>query len=312
MIEHIEIRNFQSLEKIDLDLAAFTVIVGQSSSGKSAFVRSLSTLFSNRRGTDFIAHGTSTSTITARMPQGKVSLSRSTTAAKNKYTLVPDGGELESYTKLGGDVPEEVSAFLQVKPKDLVTLAQQFDKPFLLADSPSQAAQTLGALTNVHVIFEAAREANRQRLTCLQTLKTKTSDLTSIESRLEEFEDIEGRQELLQQAESRLNAAQEAQRSLEALNSHIVALRDTKTAIADAQARVDVVVPSVDGIESAHKRLTEFEALVSSARSAGLKARESSDTVEECEALISDLESEYTETLAEMGTCPTCLQAVKG
>ena len=133
MLDSIEIRNFQSLQKVDLELAPFTVIVGPSSSGKSAFVRALSTLVSNRRGTDFISHGTTTSVITARMPEGTTSLSRSTIAAKNQYTLISPEGKTENFTKLGGDIPEEVSRFMRIPAKDPVTLAQQFDKPFLLA-----------------------------------------------------------------------------------------------------------------------------------------------------------------------------------
>jgi len=310
VIEHIDIRNFQSLQTVDLELAPFTVIVGPSSSGKSAFVRALSTLFSNRRGTDFIAHGTNTSVITATLPSGKVSLARSLTAAKNKYTLIPTGGEPESFTKLGGDIPSEVSDFIKIAPKDTVTLAQQFDKPFLLADSPPQAAQVLGSLTNVHVIFESAREANRQRLSSSQTLRTKQADLASIEVRLAEFDALEVRQDQLERAEESLKSAVLVQRSLEALGAHVSALRDTKTAIDDARPRAEVEIPSIEDLEASHSRLSEFDLLISELKSASSVAKSLKVQIEDEVKAEATLEENYSALLAELGTCPTCLQTI--
>lgn len=310
MIESIQIRNFQSLQNIELDLAPFTVIVGRSSSGKSAFVRALSTLFSNRRGTDFISHGTTTSVVTATVPQGLVSLSRSLTAAKNMYTIAPAGGEPQPFTKLGGDVPPEVSEFIRVVPKDNVVLAQQFDKPFLLAESPQQAAQILGSLTNVHVIFEAAREANRRRLSANQTLKTKLDDLESIEGKLKAFEDLEGKQARVEQAKAALAAGEAAERRLAALNAHIAALRDTKAAITSAQARVSRVVPSVDEVEEAQSRLVKFNLAVEELRASNRDAASAKERLATAELNLAAYEKKWTEALAELGTCPTCGQPV--
>lgn len=310
MLDSLEIRNFQSLQKIDLELAPLTVIVGPSSSGKSALVRALSTLFSNRRGTDFISHGTSTSVITSRSPEGTVSLSRSTTAAKNMYTLITPDGETEKFTKLGGDTPPEVSRFLKIPSKDPITLAGQFDKPFLLADSPAQAAQTLGALTNVHVIFEAAREANRLRLNASQTFKTKTTDLESITTRLEGFEGVEDEQEALEAAETALDAARAAQRRLSALQGHIDTLSSTKAAIAQAKVEADRSVPSVEGIEAAHSRVLTFTETIRSLKEANAAVKSQTQLLESLSAETDELEKEYTTVLHAMGTCPTCGQEI--
>ena len=40
-LETLEISNFQSVEKADIQLGGFTVIVGPSNSGKSALLRAL-------------------------------------------------------------------------------------------------------------------------------------------------------------------------------------------------------------------------------------------------------------------------------
>jgi energy-coupling factor transporter ATP-binding protein EcfA2 len=143
MLNRIEIRNFQSLVHVDLDLAPLTVIVGPSSSGKSAFIRSMRALHENRRGTAFITHGERVASISAHLEQGIVTLTRSTQTAPNHYTVIPSDPAHPLYpkaefSKLGGDVPSEVSEFLGIAPDEVpLSIASQFDKPYLL--EPSQA-----------------------------------------------------------------------------------------------------------------------------------------------------------------------------
>jgi len=310
VIEQIEIKNFQSLQSVSLELSPFTVIVGQSSSGKSAFIRSLSTLISNRRGTDFISHGTTTSVITASLPQGKVSLSRSTTASKNKYTVIPPGKDPIAFTKLGGDTPPEVSSFMRMSPKDSVTLAQQFDKPYLLAEPPGQAAQALGSLTNVHVIFDSAREANRQRLSASQKLKTRREDLEGVEEKLTLFTDLDGLLAHIDVAEEWISKATRAEQRLSSLNGHIDTLRSTKAALVQAQAVLDRHVPDDTRIVELSSRRQELNRLIGDLRQASAQVKTAVSDLKSAEAEIESLEVEYTRALQDMGTCPTCLQKV--
>ena len=57
MLNRLRIRNFQSLEDIDLELGQFTVIIGESDTGKSAIIRALKYALINKVGTGFIRHG---------------------------------------------------------------------------------------------------------------------------------------------------------------------------------------------------------------------------------------------------------------
>lgn len=312
MISNLEVRNFQSLQKVDLEMGPFTVIVGQSSSGKSALVRAISTLVSNKTGTDFISHGTTTSVITAALPEGKVSLSRSTTPAKNKYTIIGPDGEAATFTKLNRTTPEEVSEFLRIDSKDTVVLAGQFDKPFLLADSPAQAAQILGELTNVSLIFESSREANRQRLNSSGVLKTKATDLEGVEQRLAAFEGLQERQEALEAAEVALAKAEGLQKRIDRLNGLIAVLRDTKVAIAQADAALSVEVPAVESIETAHNSLVRFETIIRNLKDANASIKQADADWNLHQDAAVELSTQYELTLHEMGTCPTCGQSVVG
>lgn len=310
MIKSLDIRNFQSLEKVQLTLAPFTVIVGQSSSGKSALVRSLAALTSNRRGTEFISHGKTTSVITAEVDAGIVSLSRSSVVSKNKYTIIPEGAEPQVFTKLGGDVPPEVSTALRLVPKDPVSVAQQFDRPFLLADSPAQAAQTLGAITNVHVIFDAAREANRRRLNGTQTLKTRTSDLESVNVKLAELDYLDTVVEFLGKAEKALAQAQEIDTKRNRLIHLVNVLRDTKHAVTEAQAKLSVSAPDIQPFLDVAARRDRLASLVAQLRASVSDFKAKSELVSELEKEAEALSVSYNETLQGLGQCPTCGQSV--
>lgn len=230
MIHEIEIKNFQSLKDVKVQLQPFTVIVGRSSSGKSAFTRALRTLTSNRRGHAFITNGERLTTIKAHTDKGTVTLTRGKAAADNSYTLTTPTDDPSTtaakqvFTKLGGETPEEVSRFLGISAKDPINYASQFDKPYLLDESQGEAARVLGALTNVHVIFEGARESNRRKLNHSQELKMKAGDLEAIKEKIPQIQAISQQDKALQDAEVTIAQAQRTQQKIISLRSTIETL----------------------------------------------------------------------------------------
>ena len=220
MLQKVHIENFQSLHDVEVELDGLTVIVGPSSSGKSAFTRALRTLTSNARGDSFISHGEQTCTITAYTDKGVASISR---GKKNEYTLIPSNSEKKIFTKLAGAVPEEVSEFIGIPAKDPLNYSSQFDMPYLLTASAGEVARTLGELTNVHVIFEASREANRQRLTSTQTLKTRAADLQQTRESLERFITLADQQAAAHDAQEHYTGAVELSHRLTHINITITA-----------------------------------------------------------------------------------------
>ena len=277
MIDHINIRNFQSLQDVSLDLKPLTVIVGPSSSGKSAFIRALRALAANRRGTDFITHGERISSISAHLTSsdplrtGTVTLTRSTQTSPNSYTVIPDDPNhplhpKAEFTKLGGDVPAPVSEFLGIPTEQIaLSIAGQFDKPYLLDASGTEVARTLGALTNAHIILSAARESNRQKLSTSQTLRTRADDLDAIKQRIPEFQALKAQREALQRAEDAIAAA----RALKDRIDRLTALTET---VIIAEQRIPALtqalaaIPSLADIEQyvtryyeAERKLTKFQ-----------------------------------------------------
>lgn len=350
-VEQLKIRNFQSLHDVSIDLAPFTVIVGPSSSGKSALTRALKTLVQNRRGTDFITHGQKTCTIQAHLATGKVvTLSRSTTTAENFYLLQDSQNTAPiKFTKLGGEVPEEISQALQIAPKATLNFAGQFDKPYLLDESPSTAASELGSLTNVQVIFEAARESNRSKLQTSQTLKTRQQDLADAREALTAFENLAQREAAVGQIKNHLQNARDIQKRLDQAADTLDLLTHAARIIRSIQ--VDTTpLPDTTGPESTLERLRTALSLMSQfvATATTLKAAEKhlsaipdatqatvhveqlkvclmvqdkvraiAQTLRDSQAAITSadqdieaLNAAYSKALADSGTCPTCGQSV--
>lgn len=311
MIDTISIRNFQSLAHIDLTLAPLTVIVGPSSSGKSAFIRALRTLVANRRGTDFITHGEHTSSISAHLASrdplrsGTVTLTRSSRTAPNSYVLIPDDPShplhpRAEFTKLDSQVPAQISDFLGIPVEQIdLAVASQFDKPYLLADPGTSVARTLGALTNAHIILGGARESQRQKLDGSKTLRLRSADLEAIRVRVPEFKALAQQRASLDRADALIDDARALADSVtrlttltetaEIATARIPALR---TALASIPDPIDIDA-LVSGYQEAQRELGRYrDALraVQVAQRAAQSAREAlSSATEEHQSAIDAL-----------------------
>lgn len=263
MIQRIVIDNFQSLHHVDLELAPLTVIVGPSSSGKSAFIRSLRALVGNRRGTDFITHGERVASISAHLAQGIVTLTRSTQTAPNSYVVIPADPHhplhpKAEFTKLGGETPADVSDFLGIPTEHIaLSIASQFDKPYLLDAPGTEVARTLASLTNAHIILGASRESNRQKLANAQTLKTRSADLEAIRARVPEFQALQAQRASLASAEERITRARLIASRITSIKTHIETIQIAEDRI-PALTSALAALPDVSAL---HQRIDALSAL---------------------------------------------------
>ena len=345
VLSAIEIKNFQSLKNVKLDLQPFTVITGRSSSGKSAFFRSLRLLVSNQRGASFVTNGERQCTITAHFKAGPVTLKR---GADNEYILPGD----QKWTKLNGAVPEEVSKFMGIPAKNPINMAGQFDKPYLLDDTAGEAAKILGELTNVRVIFDASRESNRRKLAKTSTLKTRAEDLQKVRDSSVKFKGLADRRKAVEGAEQGLETVLKLDQQVDTLKSlqtkseaaqatldrvlslstmeipsltrlnatltRVATLKKLQARLATAESKIaearkieDIELPSTMKFEALVKRRTELREF----KEAIAKAIHSYSTWKgfEKEALEAEnkAQADYIEALQQLGVCPTCGQDTK-
>lgn len=209
MIHRISVAGFQSLLDVELELGKFSVIVGPSSSGKTALMRALRALTSNIRGVSYVSKGKDFAKIVAEADDCQVILERG--SSRGSYKLRRSDGSTEEYTKLSGNVPEDIANALRIPmltAESPLHFAGQFDRPFLLAESGTAVARVLGDLTNVSIIFEAAREANRRRLGSQAALKLRQSDEQTLITQIQEYRDLPQQKALCEQAEELVEKVQ--------------------------------------------------------------------------------------------------------
>lgn len=264
MIDSISIKNFQSLYDITVPLTQFTVLTGRSSSGKSAFIRACRLLMENARGTAFISYGEHTASVMARLGDDVVSIER---GKENRYTLHIDSGPAEHYTKLGGEVPEDIQNFFGIDTS--LSIAGQFDPPFLLTASGSEVARTLGALTNVDVVMAAAREANRLKLQHSSSARAAQDALASVTEQLDALGDVDERA-------ARVAAAEQALAEFIEIRRRGIAAEEIGDLIKESAAALkSIEVPEIPDLEE----------LFGQARAAAKKADAAADLFHEIQSI---------------------------
>lgn len=142
---HVEVDNFQSIKHGEMDIDGFTLVVGETSAGKSATIRAISAATSNRFRAGMVRNGEKELVVT-------LSADGHTYTAKKKdggsTTMVFDGSVFE---KTGRDIPEVIDDFLNLGRLDVgadkfsLNICPQFQKPLLLEFSQKKVVDILSS-----------------------------------------------------------------------------------------------------------------------------------------------------------------------
>lgn len=308
MISRVGIRNFQSLKNIDIELGAFTVIVGDSASGKSAFTRALKAVSSNIRGSSFITLGQSSSSVLVESEDWRITLQKSGSSSSYKVCDLSTGLEKE-YTKLAGEVPEDVTSLLGIEPFTdgrSVNFSGEREQPYLVDDSGQQVAKVLGDLTNVSTILEAVREANRRRTASNSTLRIRVSDLDKLKQRVPRFKSLPSQRALLQDAEEKFTRLEDLSTSLSALQDLVAKLEE----INKFRYVTIAEIPDTAELEYCFHKMQDLFRTASSLNQINVLLPETHSSIERSIQDTEVLRLEYNETLVQLGECPTCQQPI--
>lgn len=312
MLTNVQVRNFQSLRDVHLPLEKYTVIVGRSSSGKSALTRALRLLFFGGRGTSYVSHGEKNAKVQASFADSldNVHLSdlaiETTRGKDNQYEVfapeIDSRNDPEVYTKLSGAVPEAVQRLMQVSE---LSFADQFDKPYLLDATGSEIARSLGELTEVTRIFAAVKEANRRKGAVSSTLSTRRSDLAAAQEAAEGFRDLPTQVRALTALEARWAAIREESYRAQRLEDAIARVEVSESALRQLGAPIPVP-PSLVELEAAAEKLKRYEALLREWVGAQRAVADADRGLAELEMAVPKLREELHEVLKNAGECPTC------
>ena len=181
MISKVRIRNFQSHRNTELEFnKGLNVIIGPTDSGKTALIRALKWVITNRPGGDSFRSHWGGETEVGITIDGKA-IARRKSNTENSYAMNEN-----LFKAFGQDVPEEIQQALKMNE---VNLQQQMDSPFLLSETPGAVALHFNKVAKLDVIDKALNnvQSNIREITQTityteKTIKEKIQDLTKFEN----------------------------------------------------------------------------------------------------------------------------------
>lgn len=300
MITSITVSKFQSLNSIALQPEKLTVIVGPSSSGKSALIRALRLLAFNSSGSSFVTHGFKSAAVSCEIDDQAVLIQKG--KGVSSYHL---NGEV--FDKCGTSTPEAVANVLRITPGNF---AGQFDRPFLLDDTGGAVARELGELTNVSVILEAAREGNRRKTEVTGRIKTRETDLADLVEGVKAFAGLPKRT-------AAVVAAEQAVKEADQVADKVGRLGQAVTTVRVAQGVIDRLsgdlpeIPDLTDIESLQSQIVGLDQLVRDHYEAKLMVDGWQEAVGAREIMEQEAHAAFHAALVDAGTCPLCGQETK-
>lgn len=301
MIERVEIKNFQSHNDTSLSLhRGLNVIVGDSDKGKSAVLRSLYWVLTNRpSGVSVIsdwardAKGKLTDTASVKLVLSDAEIERIRTADFNGYKV--NGTELEA---VGVSVPAEVDAAANIAD---VNIQRQLDAPFMLGLSAGEVARYLNRTIKLDEMDACMSIADSRRKESLKQHKAVESDINSINAKLTELDFVDRAQQIIKDIEvlsQKLKVMQQEEQDMTESLEHRASLKSRLR----EYAWIEDAEHTLESIKSISAKIDELDESVLSMRRT-LNQHQDSRLVVDSSAAIEDAElllSQVTAATAEL------------
>lgn len=232
-IVEVRLENFQS--HVDTTIRfhqGLNVIVGQSDSGKTAILRAIRwALYNEPRGTEFMRVGANFVRVTVAFDHG-VTIIRERTSSKNRYIIRKEGEEDLILEGFGVHVPIEVIEahgmdYLRIDQDTelMIHLSQQLDGPFLLEQSNSVRAKTLGRISGAHYLDIAVRDTSRDLTQLYQRVRREEEEVTNLKEKLALYDVLEPFKRQLEEASRRVRLLKENEKKRQQLQNWLL-IRD--------------------------------------------------------------------------------------
>ena len=277
MLKSLEITNFQSHKHSVLEFSpGVNVIIGQSDSGKTAIIRALKWVLTNKpAGESMRSYWGGDTTVNLSLDNARIERIR--TKKENAYLL--NGSKFEA---MRGAVPEEIQQALNI---NAINVSEQLDAPFLLSNSPGEVAQHFNKVAQLDVIDRGSSAIKKWVTQGKQDIKSKKAQiekakeeliqydyLEQMEKDVESLEKIEQEknattqqiikvQELIEQVDSLNTEMERAEKILIIENSVTVALEKIKQ-LNTLQAEINTLIAIITEIETIDKQAKESQALL--------------------------------------------------
>jgi DNA repair protein SbcC/Rad50 len=227
MLEKLDIKNFQSHKDTVLEFSpGVNAIVGDSDSGKTAILRALNWVMTNKPLGDAFRSTWDQKGVTSvkLTTEGKTIERKKKGVTENLYKI----GKKE-YKSFKQGIPEDVASLLNI---DDINIQYQMDGPFLLSGmSPGEVGRYFNKLAKIDKIDKATAAANRELRRIKTTFDHEEEKLGKKTALLEENEWIPEADELLKQIEADHNETVKAQIQWDELSIHLDKIDDVQVKI---------------------------------------------------------------------------------
>ncbi len=215
-IKKVVLENFQSHKYTEVEFdSRLNIIVGDSDSGKTAIFRGIKwVLYNEPLGDFFIREGSNSCKVTIVLNDQTV-VERFRSKSKNSYHLYLPNEKEAVFEGFGHNVPYEISKAIGIQRINLdkdrvrsVNLSEQLDGAFLLSESGSIKASSIGRLVGVNIIDDALRKSlnDSRRLTIENnSIQSSIIELKEELSSYDYLEDLEKKLQYLKNIREKIN-----------------------------------------------------------------------------------------------------------
>lgn len=319
------------------------MIVGDPQNGKTAILRALDLLRTNRpsgfRYHSHFSEGPATM-VKVEVPDGSVAFSKVGSTAS--YSGLVNGNKIE-FPTAGTSVPDKVTEILNLQD---LNVQGQLDPHFLIADSPADIAREINRITNIDLVDKWTASLNRKKHTTSALIGQASRKVTELSDKLKSLEGIDKVGPILKDAESKQREADGKKidwnrlrllaNELEDTELSIVMLEKVITAesfvtkaerniqqVQEKKSILDIIQQFCDGeikIEGLTKSISGVEGFIQKVEDGVKKIDSIHSQLRQLEAFIQlDQESirveqevegikqEYISLVEKLGKCPFCL-----
>lgn len=207
MIKSIQAINFQSHRDSTLRFSpGVNVIVGDPQNGKTAILRALNLLRTNRplgfRYHSHFAEGPATMVKIGVQEGASIAITKQGESTGVAYSILTDGKE-QVFPKVGTGVPDRVTEILNLQD---LNVQAQLDAHFLIADSPADVAREINRITNIDLIDKWTSALNRRKHATSVLISQTTRRVGELSEKVKALDDLEAVEPVLKEAEGKLGA----------------------------------------------------------------------------------------------------------
>lgn len=255
MITKLKLKNFQKHKDLTIELdKGVNAIVGQSDAGKSAVIRALNHALMNPTG-DYTTHGEDEFRVGVWL-DGKT-IVRTKSKMENSYRL-----DKEMYESIGKTIPKVIADHINLST---INFQNQFDAPYMLADSAGACAREINAMSRLDMIdtlsqhfSKECRDNNKRTIeacTELDIVKKKKS-IVDKWSELPSVEGISEKWKAIEKGKARLEAIKKAAKAYKDAQGRLVS--DPKP-LTDALESIKSVMVAIDTLDNQHALALKYE-----------------------------------------------------